>query len=182
MDAFAGPMLGAADMSEPACTIRPESTLDDEAIERLHARAFGPGRYARTAYRLREGADAPAAVHCFSALVGTLLVGSIRMSPVMAGPAPALILGPLTVDPSFERIGIGGALIRTALESAREAGEGLVLLVGDEPYYRRFGFRTVPHRRLVMPGPVDPARFLWLELAEGAAEAASGPVRPRRDA
>ncbi len=121
-------------------------------------------------------------MHCFSALVGTLLVGSIRMSPVMAGPTPALILGPLTVDPSFERIGIGGALIRTALESAREAGEGLVLLVGDEPYYRRFGFRTVPHRRLVMPGPVDPARFLWLELAEGAAEAASGPVRPRRDA
>jgi predicted N-acetyltransferase YhbS len=167
-------------MSLPACTIRPESPLDAEAIERLHERAFGPGRFARTAYRLREGAHASPALFCFSALVGTLLVGSIRMSPVLAGPEPALILGPVTVDPSFEGVGIGGALIRTALDAARAAGEGLVLLVGDEPYYRRFGFSVAPHGRLILPGPVNPARLLWLELADGASARAQGPVRPRR--
>jgi predicted N-acetyltransferase YhbS len=166
-------------MSAPAYTIRPESPLDDDAIERLHERAFGPGRFARTAYRLREGAGAPPALFCFSALVGTLLVGSIRLSPVSVGETPALILGPLTVDPSFEGVGIGGALIRTALEAATQAGETLVLLVGDEPYYKRFGFRIAPPRRMVMPGPVNPARFLYLELRPGALETAQGPVRPR---
>jgi predicted N-acetyltransferase YhbS len=169
-------------MSQPTYTIRAESALDDDAIERLHARAFGPGRYARTAYRLREGLGAPPAVFCFSALAGSLLVGSIRMSPVMAGSMPALILGPLTVDPSFERGGIGGALIRRSLEAATAAGERLVLLVGDEPYYKRFGFTVVPPGRLTLPGPVNPARFLWLELADGAADGARGPVKPRRAA
>ncbi|MCX7339985.1 MAG: N-acetyltransferase [Hyphomicrobiales bacterium] len=166
-------------MNRLAFALRPESPLDDDAIERLHERAFGPGRYARTAFRLREGRGAATPQFCFSALVGSLLVGSVRQSPVLAGGVPALILGPLTVDPSFEGVGIGSALMRTGMSSAAAAGETLILLVGDEPYYRRFGFVVVPAGQLVLPGPVNPARFLAAELAPGALAAAKGAVRPR---
>ena len=170
----------------PAFDIRPESALDHEAIERLHDRAFGPGRYARTAFRLREtgGTDAaPAdatARFCYSALVGTLLMGSIRMTPVMAGEVRALMLGPLTVDPSFEGVGVGAALVRRALAAAIDAGETLVLLVGDEPYYRRFGFRMVPDGQLKLPGPVNTRRFLAAELVDGALDRAKGSVKAVR--
>jgi predicted N-acetyltransferase YhbS len=166
-------------MSSFAITIRPESSLDDEAVERLHERAFGPGRYARTAFRLREGTLAGGRLHSFSALVGSLLVGSVRQSPVLAGSVPALMLGPLTVDPSFEGVGVGSALMRAALDAARAGGETLVLLVGDEPYYCRFGFRIVPRGQLALPGPVDPARFLACELEDGALAAARGAVKAR---
>lgn len=169
-------------MTSPAYVIRPESALDDDAIERLHDRTFGPGRYARTAYRLREGQAAATPQYCFAALVGTLLVGSIRLSPIFAGSAPALILGPLTVDASFEGIGIGGALVRRAIETARAAGEQLIILVGDQPYYVRFGFAPVPRGQLSMPGPVNPERLLALELVEGALPGARGAIRPRPDA
>lgn len=160
-------------------SIRPESPLDEDAIERLHDRAFGPGRYARTAFRLREMRNPAASQFCFSALVGSLLVGSVRQSPVWAGTSPALILGPLTVDPSFEGVGIGSALMRRALAAAKDAGDTLVLLVGDEPYYRRFGFGVVPTGQLVLPGPVNPLRFLAAELVPGALETAKGAVRSR---
>ncbi len=154
--------------------LRVEHPGDAEAIERLHARAFGPGRFARTAYRLREG-TAPVADLCFTALVGTYLVGSVRLWPAEAQ-GPLLVLGPLTVDPSFEGRGIGGALMGRSLDAARAAGHGLVVLVGDAPYYRRFGFTPVPPGRLVPPGPVDPARFLWCELVPGARETVAGNV------
>ncbi|MFN3685381.1 GNAT family N-acetyltransferase [Salinarimonas sp.] len=165
-------------MTELSLTIRPEAPGDADAIERLHERAFGPGRFARTAYRLREGAPHDLSLS-FTANVGTLLVGSVRLSPIWAGRVPALVLGPLTVEPAFENRGIGAALMRRALEAARAAGHTLVLLVGDAPYYARFGFSPVPRGRLEMPGPVDPARFLACELAEGALAGASGPVRAR---
>lgn len=169
----------------PDLQIRPESPLDEDAIERLHDRAFGPGRYARTAFRLREAAEpagsrAASSRFSFSALVGTILVGSVRLTPVRAGEMPALILGPLTVDPSFEGIGIGAALVRRAMDAAREAGETLILLVGDEPYYKRFGFRVIPPGQLALPGPVNPQRLLAAELAEGALAEAKGMVRPLR--
>ena len=157
--------------------IRPELAGDADPIERLHERAFGPGRFARTAFRLREGAPHLLDLS-FTALVGTLLVGSVRLTPVKAGSADALMLGPLTVDPAFENRGIGRALIERSLAAARAAGHRLVLLIGDEPYYGRFGFRRVPPGRLAMPGPVDPARFLALELAEGALTDANGAVLP----
>lgn len=166
-------------MTALAFTIRPESPLDDAAIERLHDRAFGPGRYARTAFRLREGQDADTSRFCFSALVGTLLVGSVRQSPVMAGAVPALMLGPLTVDPSFEGVGLGSALVRKALDSARLGGETLVFLVGDAPYYARFGFGIVPDGQLMLPGPVDQRRFLAAELVDGALAGAHGMIRAR---
>lgn len=169
-------------MTQLPVLIQPEKTRDDEAIERLHDRAFGPGRYARTAFRLREGAS-----HCaelsFTALVGTLLVGSVRLGPVWAGPVPGLILGPLAVDPAFEGRGIGGALMGASLEAARRSGRAdLVLLVGDEGYYARFGFGRVHRGHLAMPGPVDPDRFLALGLRDGAMERARGSVRPRHTA
>jgi predicted N-acetyltransferase YhbS len=168
-------------VTELSLVIRPELAVDAVAIERLHERAFGPGRFARTAFRLREGA-APLMELSFTALVGTLLVGSVRMNPVLAREAPALMLGPLTVEPAFEGRGIGAALTSRAIEAARGEGHALVLLVGDEPYYARFGFRRIPPGRLELPGPVDPARFLALELRAGALDAAKGLVRPLRAA
>ncbi|GJE57650.1 MULTISPECIES: GNAT family N-acetyltransferase [Methylobacterium] len=159
--------------------IRREHPDDAQAIERLHARAFGPGRFARTAYRLREGAAALPEL-CFTALVGTYLVGSLRFSAAEAGGRPLLALGPITVDPSFANRGIGCALMQAGLDAARAGSHGLVILVGDLPYYRRFGFSPVPMGRLVLPGPVDPARFLWLALAEGGSDGVSGNVSAAR--
>lgn len=155
--------------------IRPEHPDDAEAIERLHARAFGPGRFARTAFRLREGTQHLPDLS-FVARVGTFLAGSVRIGPATAAGSPLLALGPLTVDPSFEGKGIGSALMGAALDAARAAGHGLIVLVGDLPYYGRFGFAPIPPGRLTLPGPVDPARLLWLELAEGAREVAAGLV------
>ncbi|WP_210485127.1 GNAT family N-acetyltransferase [Microvirga antarctica] len=167
-------------MTELSLSIRSEQPSDSDSIERLHERAFGPGRFARTASRLREGAPHLAELS-FTALVGTLLVGSVRVTAVQAGDAPALMLGPLTVEPAFEARGIGGALMRRSLDAARHAGHSLVLLVGDAPYYSRFGFKPIPPGHLVLPGPVNPARFLALELVDGALAGAKGQVaaRPR---
>jgi predicted N-acetyltransferase YhbS len=164
-------------MTELSLLIRAEQPNDAEAIERLHERAFGPGRFARTATRLREGAPHLLDLS-FTALVGTLLVGSIRLTPVLAGQAPALMLGPLTVEPAFEGRGIGAALMRRSLDAAKDKGHALVLLVGDEPYYGRFGFKRISPRHLQLPGPVNPDRFLALELTEGALSGAKGLVAP----
>ena len=144
-------------------------------IERLDDRAFGPGRYARTAYRLREGLS-PEFSLSYVAHVGTLLVGANIMTEIRCGGQEALLLGPLTVDPQFRRRGIGEALARRSLDAARQVGYKLVLLVGDEPYYARLGFKRVPMGRLTMPGPVDPARLLVCELVEGASEGVSGGI------
>jgi predicted N-acetyltransferase YhbS len=162
-------------MTELSLLIRTEQPIDSEAIERLHERAFGPGRFARTASRLREGASHLLDLS-FTALVGTLLVGSVRMTPVMAGSVPALMLGPLTVEPAFESRGIGAALMRRSLDAAKAKGHTLVLLVGDEPYYSRFGFKRIPPQQLQLPGPFNPARFLALELVDGAMASVQGLV------
>jgi predicted N-acetyltransferase YhbS len=162
-------------MNELSLFIRHETPGDAVAIEKLHERAFGPGRFARTAYRLREGASHETSLS-FTALVGTLVVGSIRLTRIIAGGVPALILGPVTVEPAFEKRGIGMALVSRALDAARAEGHALVILVGDEPFYSRAGFRRVPTGRLTMPGPVDPARLLYLELIEGSFAGANGPI------
>jgi predicted N-acetyltransferase YhbS len=164
-------------MTELSLDILPESAGDDAAIERLNARAFGPGRYARTAYRLRERVP-PVAELCFVARVGTLLVGSVRMTRVLIGERVALLLGPLAVEPAFRNHGIGGRLIRRALDAAREAGYAVVILVGDEPFYARSGFKRIAPKRIEMPGPVDPNRLLVAELQDGAFEGFAGPVLP----
>ena len=164
----------------PALGLRPLHPSDLPQIERLDERAFGPGRYARTAYRLREGMGPDFALS-FVAHVGTLLVGSNIMTPVKSGKqggelVDMMLLGPLTVEPAFRSRGIGEALAARSLEAARASGQKLVLLVGDEPYYARLGFKRVPYGRLVMPGPVDPARVLVCELVEGAFEGVGGAV------
>lgn len=163
-------------MNDIALTILPETADDAEAIERLHERTFGPGRYAKTAYRLREQV-AHRLDLSFTARIGTLLVGSARLSPVRIGDARALLLGPLTVEPAFRERGVGQALIGRALKEAADKGERLVILVGDEPYYGRSGFRRIPRGRVIMPGPVDPARVLVAELVPGAFDGVSGRVR-----
>ncbi|MGA2892099.1 MAG: N-acetyltransferase [Xanthobacteraceae bacterium] len=164
-------------MNDISFAILPETPDDALAIERLHERTFGPGRYAKSAYRLREQARHGLDVS-FTARIGTLLVGSVRLSPVLIGDAKALLLGPLTVEPAFRERGVGQALIERALQEARAKGHRLVILVGDEPYYGKCGFKRVPQGRAVMPGPVDPGRLLVAELADGAFDGVSGAIRP----
>src|ERR1700761_3397600 len=167
-------------MDDVALTILHETPADAPAIERLHERTFGPGRYAKTAYRLREEVGHSLDLS-FIARVGTLLVGSVRLSPVRIGDAKALLLGPLTVEPPFRDRGVGQALIMRALEEARAKGHRLVILVGDEPYYVKCGFKKIPPGKVAMPGPVDPGRVLVAELAEGAAEGLAGTVNGEWD-
>jgi predicted N-acetyltransferase YhbS len=155
--------------------LEPETPDDAEAIERLNERVFGPGRFAKTAYRLREEA-APDLALSFVARVGTLLVGANRMTPIRIGATPALLLGPLTVEPVFRSQGIGEALVARSLEAAQKAGAKLAVLVGDEPYYGRMGFKPAPRGRIGMPGPVDPARLLYCEIESGGFEGVGGPV------
>jgi len=155
--------------------IVPERPGDASAIEKLNERAFGPGRFARTAYRLREGVP-PAADLSFVALVGSLLVGANRMTPITCGGTPALLLGPLTVEPAFQSQGIGLALVNRSLDAARAAGHKLVILVGDAPYYARMGFKQAPLGQITLPGPVAPARLLYSELVDGAFSGVRGMV------
>ena len=153
--------------------ILPETPDYSDAIEKLHERGFGPGRFARTAFRLREGA-APLPGLNFIARVGTLLVGSVRLSPIRIGGTPAIILGPLAVEPAFAGRGIGSALLKASLDAARSGDHKLVMLVGDEPFYGKVGFRRVPHGQVTLPGPVDPNRLLICELQPGAFDGVKG--------
>jgi predicted N-acetyltransferase YhbS len=164
-------------MNDLSVTILPETAADALAIERLHERTFGPGRYARTAYRIREKTPHLRGLS-FTARIGTLLVGSVRLSPVRIGTSTALLLGPLTIEPPFRDRGIGIALIERALKAAKAKRHRLVVLVGDEPYYARAGFKRIDKGQVTMPGPVDPARLLVAELVKGALEGVSGPITP----
>jgi len=162
-------------MSELALTILPETAADAPAIERLHERTFGPGRYARTAFRIREGRGHELDLS-FTARIGTLLVGSVRLTPICIGETPALLLGPLTVEPM--QIGVSTALVKRALTEAQNKGHKLVVLVGDEPIYAKSGFKRIPKGQVKMPGPVDPARLLVVELKTGAFDGVAGLIRP----
>jgi predicted N-acetyltransferase YhbS len=158
-------------------TIMAEMADDAVAIERLHERTFGPGRYAKTAYRIREDVSHSLELS-FVARIGTLMVGSVRLSPIRIGDTPALLLGPLTVEPPFRERGIGLALMQRALEAAKAKGHRLVVLVGDEPYYGKAGFKKIPKGQVTLPGPVDPARLLVAELADGAFDGVKGKIEP----
>jgi predicted N-acetyltransferase YhbS len=102
----------------------------------------------------------------------------VRLSPIRIGDTKALLHGPLTVEPAFRERGVGQALIERALKEASAKGHRLVILVGDEPYYGKSGFKPVPPGRASMPGPVDPARLLVAELSAGAFDGVSGAIRP----
>ena len=137
-------------------------------ISDLHARVFGPGRFARTAYRIREGTPA-ISPYCRAALSGGRLIAAIRMTAVTIGGNPgAVLLGPLAVEPELAGRGFGRRLIAESLAASKDGGQRLVVLVGDEPYYGRFGFFRVPPGHIRLPGPVDPARVLAAELVPQA--------------
>lgn len=145
-------------------------------ISALHARVFGPGRFARTAYRVREGTG-PMSPFCRLAVDGDRLVAALRFTEIsIGGRDGALLLGPLAVDPDYAGKGYGRRMIAEGIADAARRGRRLIVLVGDLPYYGRFGFKPVPPGRIVFPGPVDPARILALELAEGAMADYTGPI------
>ena len=158
-------------------TIRTETTADIAPRERLLDRAFGKTRRRKTSERLREG-RLPAEGLAFTALDSKgRLMGTLRLWNVLAGSAgPALLLGPLAVDCKHQRKGVGAALMGHALEEARRRGHAAIILVGDAPYYVRFGFAAGVVADLHLPGPVERARFLGLELMPGALDGAEGLV------
>lgn len=145
------------------------------AVERLLDSAFGEARWRKTCQLLRDG-QAPLPHLSLVALDGAALVGSVRLWPVKAGRHRALMLGPLAVDRDWRARGIGAALVEEAIHRATAAGEEAVLLVGDAPYYQRFGFRRDATKGLWLPGPVERERFLGRELKPGALDKARGLV------
>ena len=157
--------------------VRSERASDVVAREALLDASFGDNRQLRTCQRLRDG-QAPAEGLALSALSQGRLVGTVRLWHVSAGGVPALVLGPLAVDPPFRKLGIGRALVQRALAAAKARGHGAVLLLGDVSYYARFGFSALKTGELRLPGPFEPDRLLGLELREGALNGAWGMVVP----
>ncbi|MEM1285994.1 MAG: N-acetyltransferase [Pseudomonadota bacterium] len=147
----------------PSVWIDVMQDADDADVDALHAAAFGPGRFARTAFRLRERA-APVMACSFVARIDRALVGAVSMSRLVIGGketgSRGLLLGPLAVSPDHRDVGVGRALLGQAVQAAFASGEPYVLLVGDLPYYAPTGFQRVPPGTMVMPGPVDPMRLL----------------------
>jgi predicted N-acetyltransferase YhbS len=157
--------------------IRSERASDVVAREALLDACFGEGRQMRTCQRLRDG-RAPAAGLSLSAVCEGRLVGTLRLWHVSAGGVPALMLGPLAVEDSCRKLGVGAALIAHALAAARSRGHRAVILLGDAPYYARFGFSAEKTGELVLPGAFERERLLGLELCEGALDGAWGMVAP----
>jgi predicted N-acetyltransferase YhbS len=157
-------------------TIREETFRDVEAREALLDSCFGPERFQKTCERLREGRLPAEGLSLVVEQDGDV-IGTVRLWHVSAGPnRPALMLGPIAVDPSRQGLGVGAKLMREALRRAADHGHKAVLLVGDAPYYERFGFSTEKTRALWMPGPFERSRFLALELEAGALDGARGLV------
>ena len=161
-------------------TIALEAPQHAATIETLGDAGFGKDRHTLTAYKLRNGVE-PDKDLCLVALDADEIVGTIRFWPVSIGDTPALLLGPITVAPSHRGSGVGGMLINEGLERARKNGHSIVLLVGDEPYYQRFGFKRALAESLTLPGPVDDARFLAQELVAGALDGVMGMVGRKYD-
>jgi predicted N-acetyltransferase YhbS len=157
--------------------IRAEHGSDVVAREALLDACFGANRQQRTCQRLRDG-RAPAEGLALSALAQGRLVGTLRLWHVSAGGSPALVLGPLAVDPMCRELGIGAALMKHALAAAEARGHGAVLLLGDAPYYARFGFSDLKTGELSLPGPFERDRLLGLELRDGALDGAWGMIAP----
>lgn len=156
------------------CQERPQ---DAAHIQHLLDRAFGPGRFAKSAYRLREGVEFISELSLV-AMEQDILRGSLRYWPIEIGAsrARAILLGPLVVDPELQGQGIALRLMEMSLQKASGLGHTLVVLVGDEPYYARVGFSAAAARGLCLPGPVDRARLLARELTPGALEGVSGMI------
>lgn len=154
----------------PPYLIVPEESADADAVETLIDAAFGPGRFAKSAERLRENNH-----HCEDLSVvardSGRVIGCARMWPVKIGERDAVLLGPFAVDRTLRSQGLGQALVEAACGRARAAGHEVVILVGDAPYFSRMGFERVDVK---LPGPVDARRVLALSLKDGAIEGLSG--------
>lgn len=157
----AAPASAPSDDPQIAGPITRETAADAVAVDALVIAAFGPGRFAKTAERLRERAPLAAG---FCLYEGGRLIGSVRLWSIMTGEARSVFLGPIAVDKSSRSTGLGGELVRACIEEAQALGVDGVLLVGDPPYFSRFGF--VPAPDAVLPGPVDRRRVMWLPLTE----------------
>lgn len=151
--------------------IRNEQPKDASEIAALVERAFGPGRYAKAAERLREGNTRRADLS-FVAEADGRLTGSVRLWPVKVGGAPVVFLGPIAVDSDQRNGGLGQQLVERACAAAADAGFAAVLLVGDMSWFERMGFQIAHGVR--MPGPADPRRVLVKELIPGTAERLEG--------
>jgi len=163
-------------MTNSTFTLRPQAKGDQIHIDHLLDEAFGPGRFTRTAYRLREGVGEIGQL-AYIAQSGGKIVGSLKYWPVSIGHRHrAVLLGPLAVHRDWRGGGCGLALMECTLPLARALGLGLVILVGDLSYYERVGFSQVPAGRLQFPGPVNLSRLLWLELVPGAAQGIAGSI------
>jgi predicted N-acetyltransferase YhbS len=163
-------------MSEAAWQIRPETPADAGAIEALNEAGFGPGRFAKAAYRLREGVAQVPGLGFVAAERDTLL-GSVRFWPISVGGHQELLLGPLAVRGDQRGRGIGIALMQAGIDEARQGPWRGILLVGDEPYYAKAGFSRLPPGRVRFPGPVDQDRILGLSLKGGEMLSLTGQVR-----
>jgi predicted N-acetyltransferase YhbS len=166
-------------MSDPSWQIRPETPADAAAVEALSDAGFGPGRFAKSAYRLREGVDAVPGLS-FVAFEKNALLGSVRFWPISVGGHEELLLGPLAVRGDQRGKGIGIALMQTGIEAAKLGPWRGILLVGDEPYYAKVGFSRLPPGRVRFPGPVDERRVLGLSLKGGEMLTVSGQIRRAR--
>jgi predicted N-acetyltransferase YhbS len=153
---------------------------DAAQIEELLDKSFGIDRRTKTSYRLREGNSPVAGLSLVIRDKEVGISGAISFWPLKIGTrgTDALLLGPMAVHPERQNLGIGLSLMREGLGRARAMGHALVILVGDEPYYARVGFARLPENRLLLPGPVDPKRSLYLELVPGALADAQGLVLP----
>jgi predicted N-acetyltransferase YhbS len=157
-----------------------ERPQDDLLVDEMIDRAFGPGRFAKTAERLREGARLRRDLS-ICAWDGRALVGAARQWSVRIGETPAVFLGPFAVEAAWRSRGLGAALIVRACALAEAGGERLTLLVGDMGYFGPLGFERVPAGQVALPGPVDPRRVLWRGHAPGALDGLAGRVRPASD-
>lgn len=157
--------------------IRAERASDVALRETLLDACFGPDRFARTCQRIRDG-RLPAAGLAFTAVRHGRLVGTVRLWHVSAGGRQSLVLGPLAVDPELRALGIGAALMNHAIAAARKLGHGSIILLGDAPYYERFGFSAAKAAELHLPGPFERERLLGLELRDGALDGAWGMIVP----
>ncbi len=161
----------------PSASIRLQTPVDYPALTSLNESAFGPGRFARTAYRVREGASGDPRLDLCAVRGGTI-IGAVNLTPVTIGEIPgALLLGPLIIADSHKNQGYGLMLMLEGLERARKFDYKLVVLVGDLPYYARAGFCATPYGQIDLPGPVDPARLLHAALVPQALDAYRGLVR-----
>ncbi|PCI73647.1 GNAT family N-acetyltransferase [Candidatus Dependentiae bacterium] len=167
-------------MSDLKFEILAETPDDQETIENLHARAFGPGRFTRTAYRLREGVS-PVANLCHAGWLDGKLVASIRLTRVKIENSLGLLLGPIVVHPDFNSQGYGLKLVINAVGASRKDGFPWIILVGDAPYYEKAGFQKALPGAIHFPGPVDPDRVMVLALQEDGLTGVEGLLSPVRD-